>query len=116
MKKVISQHQKTWKLFIRRVCNTFILAGITLACCMSGKHVLTRINHADSYLRWDHNYIVCLLTLIPYSLHSPYTTIADMLNINAESGLRLKIPKPVLLQVRLIQSRQAGGRSSTLPY
>ena len=30
---------------------------------------------------------------------SPYTTLADWINIHAQSGLRLKIPKPIYVQV-----------------
>ena len=37
------------------------------------------------------------------SLLSPYSTLADWVNIHAQSGLRLKIPQPIFVRVRVIQ-------------
>ena len=34
-----------------------------------------------------------------FSNLSPYSTLADWVNIHAQSGLRLRIPKPIYVQV-----------------
>lgn len=83
MKKDKSLKQREERWFIRGLYNSFIVVGMLMAFFLCGRHVLTKVSKMDSYL----------------SSKSPYTTLADMVNIHGESGLRLKIPKPVLLQV-----------------
>ena len=33
---------------------------------------------------------------------SPYSTLADWVNIHAQSGLRIRIPKPIYFQVAVL--------------
>jgi len=70
-------------IIIKRVYNLFILLGILMAGYLCSKQFLTKFSHMDTYL----------------SSKYAYTTLADMVNIHSESGLRLKIPKPILFQV-----------------
>ena len=68
---------------ITTVYNSLLLCGcLGLLCCLSWKG-LTQMSRFDAQL----------------SQFSPYTTLADWVNIHGHSGLRLKIPKPIYFNV-----------------
>ena len=69
---------------ITKVYNALLLCGcLGLLCCLGWKG-WTEMSRVDHHL----------------SLVSPYTTLADWVNIHGQSGLRLKIPKPIYFNVR----------------
>ena len=69
---------------INTLYNVLLLAGgLGLLCCLTWK-AATQMSQVDSRL----------------SHVSPYTTLADWVNITGHSGLRLKIPKPIYFNVR----------------
>ena len=66
------------------IYNALLLAGcLGLLCCLGWKGA-TQMSRVDAEL----------------SHVSPYTTLADWVNIHGHSGLRLKIPKPIYFNVR----------------
>ena len=70
---------------LNTIYNALLLAGcLGLLCCLTWKAV-TQMSQVDARL----------------SQFSPYTTLADWVNIHGQSGLRLKIPKPIYFNVRL---------------
>ena len=69
---------------ISRLYNLLLLSGcLGLLCCLGwkGASQMSRVDHYLSHV-------------------SPYTTLADWVNIHGQSGLRLKIPKPIYFNVR----------------
>ena len=72
---------------ISRIYSTLLLCAGLGAFCLALVTGFRNVGRIDTQL----------------SLLSPYSTLADWVNIHAQSGLRLRIPQPIFVRVRVIQ-------------
>ena len=70
---------------ISRIYNTLLYFAGLGVCCLAIVTVFRNVGRIDNHL----------------SHLSPYSTLADWVNIHAQSGLRLRIPQPIFVRVRV---------------
>ena len=69
---------------ISRIYNTLLYCAGLGVCCLALVTAVRNVGRIDSSL----------------SHLSPYSTLADWVNIHAQSGLRLRIPQPIFVRVK----------------
>ena len=74
----------------------FASCGVFCAIIVS---VINRIEKIDNKMRLNSENIIPLFLNFYSSQISPYSTLADWVNVHAQSGLRIKVPKPIYFQV-----------------
>ena len=75
---------------ISRIYNTLLYFAGLGVFCLAIVTVFRNVGRIDNHL----------------SHLSPYSTLADWVNIHAQSGLRLRIPQPIFVRVRVINDCQ----------